>query len=171
LKENKIHLSVIRGNNDKEVLSAIVYEMICQSEKSGTSVVIAPEYHPNNFEEYMKLVQYLEEEVLEEYEELRDEIQIAPFHPLFQFSGTKEQDVDNYTNRSPFPLFHILREDEVSMAVKKLGGDAAKVWERNVRLLEGMEEKFGREGVERAMGGEEVEGMDDLLREIKLPDS
>lgn len=65
-------------------------------------------------------------------------------------------------------MFHILREVEVAGAVQKLGGDASKVWERNVRLLENMEETLGRNGVEKAMRGDPVDGMDDLLKEIKM---
>ena len=168
LRENKLNISVVRGNDHKEVASAVLHDMIYHSEKPGTTVVVAPEYYPDDFEQYMSLVQYLQDEVLEENEDIRGEVQIAPFHPLFQFEGSEMQGVDNYTNRSPYPMFHILREVEVAGAVQKLGGDASKVWERNVRLLENMEENLGRDGVEKAMRGESVDGMDDLLRDIRI---
>ncbi|KAL7485463.1 LOW QUALITY PROTEIN: hypothetical protein ACHAW6_011060 [Cyclotella cf. meneghiniana] len=97
----------------------------------------------------MTLVQYLEEDMMEENDNLRGVEQITPFHPLFQFEGSGS--VDNYTNHSPYPMFHILRENEVSKAVDKLGGDASQVWKRNVGLLENMEMKLEREVVEKAM--------------------
>jgi hypothetical protein len=150
------------------IASTVLYEMIAQTERPGTTVVIAPEYYPQDFEQYMTLVQYLEEDVVEENDDLRGVVQIAPFHPMFQFEGSGPSGVDNYTNRSPYPMFHVLRENEVSKAVDKLGGDASKVWERNVRLLENMEMKLGREGVEKAMKGETIEGMDDVLKEVNL---
>lgn len=42
------------------------------------------------------------------------EIQIASFHPRYQFAGTRADDVENYTNRSPFPILHLLREVSIS---------------------------------------------------------
>ena len=74
----------------------------------------------------------------------------------FQFEGSESEGIDKCTNRSPFPISHILREVEVAGAVVKLGGNARKVWERKVMLLENMELKFGRDGVEKAMKGETI---------------
>ena len=44
-------------------------------------------------------------------------IQIASFHPQYQFAGTEPDDVENYTNRSPYPMLHLLREASVERAV------------------------------------------------------
>jgi hypothetical protein len=170
LRENRLNITVVRGDDPEWIASTVLHEMIYHSEKPGTTVVVAPEYYPEDFELYMSLVQYLEEEVLDESDDLRGVVQIAPFHPLFQFEGSGSDGVDNYTNRGPYPMFHILREDEVAGAVQKLGGDASKVWERNVRLLESMELKLGRDGVEKAMRGETVDQMDELLKDIKVQD-
>jgi hypothetical protein len=43
--------------------------------------------------------------------------QLASFHPAYQFAGTKEGDPTNYTNRSPLPLIHIIRTEEVADAI------------------------------------------------------
>lgn len=171
LRENKLKVVVVRGDDDEWVATTVVYELIARSddENPGTTIVVAPEYHPDDFEQYMSLVQYIEDDVMEEHE-LHGIVQVAPFHPLFEFSGSGKEGVDNFTNRSPYPIFHILRENEVAGAVDKLGGDASKVWGRNVRLLKSMEKRWGREGVEKAMRGEKMDGMDDLLKEIKLSD-
>ena len=169
LREDKLRVSVVRGNDDEYVASAVVYELIARSDESssGTSVVVAPEYYPDDFNKFMDLVNWIQDNIFDEHE-LDGLVQIAPFHPLFEFAGSGIDGVDNYTNRSPYPSFHILREDEVGGAVEKLGGDASKVWSRNVRLLERMEEKWGIEGVEKAMKGDDMEGMDALLKEVKL---
>jgi hypothetical protein len=45
---------------------------------------------------------------------LRGVIQVASFHPEFQFANTEPDDVENYTNRSPFPMLHLLREESIS---------------------------------------------------------
>ena len=98
-------------------------------------------------------------------------VQLAPFHPQFVFEGSAPDGIDNYTNRSPYPMFHILREDEVSRAVDKLDGDAGKVWRRNIDLLEMMVDRFGKEVAVRAMmiemDGLPLEGMDEMMREVR----
>lgn len=45
------------------------------------------------------------------------ELQVASFHPRYQFAGTGAQDIENYTNRSPYPMLHLLREASVTRAV------------------------------------------------------
>jgi hypothetical protein len=67
--------------------------------------------------------------------------------------------------------FHILREKEVSVAVDKLGGDASKVWKRNINLLDEMDKSLGREETERAMKGEAVKGIQDILRRMRSSDT
>jgi len=185
LKENRLKLVVVRGNDDETIASTVVWELIARSddEAEGTTIVVAPEYYPDDFTSYMSLVQYLTDEVMTEdkyADTLEGKVQIAPFHPQFEFEGSGPDGVDNYTNRSPYPMFHILREDEVADAVEKLGGDASRVWSRNVELLERMEERWGLEGVERVMmmrGEEEGErekeddgdyDMDKLLKDAKM---
>ncbi|MBS0342977.1 MAG: DUF1415 family protein, partial [Proteobacteria bacterium] len=59
----------------------------------------------------------------------------ASFHPRFQFAGTEEGDIGNATNRAPYPILHLLREDSVSRAVDAFP-DAADIFERNIEVLE-----------------------------------
>jgi uncharacterized protein len=62
------------------------------------------------------------------------QLQIASFHPHYQFAGTAADDIENYTNRSPFPMLHLLREDSVERAVAAFP-DAAQIYERNIATL------------------------------------
>ena len=167
LRQNQLKVSVVRGNDDEDVAAAVVYELISRSDEKndGTTVVVAPDFYPNDFERYMDLVQYIEDDVMEEHD-LHGIVQIAPFHPQFTFAGSGDG-VDNYTNRSPYPIFHILRENEVELAVDKLGGDSSKVWQRNVDLLTGMEEKFGIDDVKKIMKGEAMDGLKEMLRNMR----
>jgi len=48
---------------------------------------------------------------------MQGDYQIASFHPNYQFAGTKSDDAENYTNRSPYPLLHILREASLEKAI------------------------------------------------------
>jgi hypothetical protein len=58
-------------------------------------------------------------------------LQIASFHPQYRFAGTSPDAIENYTNRSPFPLLHLLREDSVERAVTTYP-DVADIPERNI---------------------------------------
>lgn len=64
-------------------------------------------------------------------------LQVASFHPRFQFAGTQVDDVSNATNRSPYPILHLLREDSVDRAVAAFP-DAESIYEKNMRTLEAL---------------------------------
>ena len=66
--------------------------------------------------------------------ELDGIIQIASFHPDYQFAGSGPDDIENYTNRSPYPILHLLREDSIERAVAAFP-DASNIYERNMDTL------------------------------------
>ena len=69
--------------------------------------------------------------------DLEGVVQIAPFHPDFQFEGTEADDIGNYTNRSPYPTLHLIREESIARASEAFP-DAAAIFERNIARLEKM---------------------------------
>jgi uncharacterized protein len=75
---------------------------------------------------------------------LEGELQVASFHPQYQFAGTKPEDIENYTNRSPYPMLHVLREASVERAVATMP-DTAEIYRRNIRTLR----TLGQEGWQR----------------------
>ncbi len=68
-------------------------------------------------------------------------IQVASFHPKFQFEGTEEDEISNYTNRAPYPTLHLIREESMDKAVDAFP-DAELIYEANIETLE----KMGHEG-------------------------
>jgi uncharacterized protein len=68
-------------------------------------------------------------------------LQVASFHPDYQFEGTDRDDAGNLSNRSPYPTLHLLREDSIDRAVAAFP-EAASIYERNIETLQ-------RLGVER----------------------
>ena len=81
--------------------------------------------------------------------ELVGEIQVASFHPRYQFEGTRPDDIENYTNRSPYPILHLLREASVERAVDAFP-DAATIFEKNIRTLRDLgHEGWRRLGIDR----------------------
>jgi uncharacterized protein len=73
-------------------------------------------------------------------------LQIASFHPDYRFEGTDADDVGNLTNRSPYPMLHLLREDSIARAVEAYP-DAATIYERNLDTLR----RLGAEGWQRLL--------------------
>jgi hypothetical protein len=76
------------------------------------------------------------------------EIQIASFHPEYQFEGTRPDDIGNATNRSPYPTLHLLREASIERAVQSFG-DTDAISAANIATLE----RLGPEGLEALRRG------------------
>lgn len=73
-------------------------------------------------------------------------LQIASFHPDYQFEGTEADDIENYTNRAPYPILHLLREDSIARAAEAFP-DAADIYERNQATMR----RLGIDGYRRWM--------------------
>lgn len=91
--------------------------------------------HPHVLEDFLEYNHFLDvaDAALEELG-LAGVLQIASFHPAYQFAGSAPDDVENLSNRSPFPMLHLLREDSVARAVAAFP-DAATIYERNAATL------------------------------------
>jgi len=64
-------------------------------------------------------------------------LQIASFHPEYQFAGTRADDITNFTNRSPYPTLHLIREASMDRAVEAFP-DAEAIFETNMQTLENL---------------------------------
>jgi uncharacterized protein len=62
------------------------------------------------------------------------DLQVASFHPRYQFAGTSPDDITNHTNRSPYPILHLLREASVSRAVAAFP-EAGQIFEKNIDTM------------------------------------
>ena len=94
--------------------------------------------HPwvfNDFLEYNDFLEVCDAAVAELG--LEGEMQVASFHPQYQFAGTESEDIENYTNRSPYPMLHLLREASVERAIAAVG-DTDEIYRRNIRTLRGL---------------------------------
>jgi uncharacterized protein len=133
---------------------ALVAELVSELERLAeadpalidTTLLVHPQvlHDFDDFNDFMGVA----EAVLEELE-LDGEIQIASFHPQFRFEGTEPDDLGNYTNRSPHPTLHLLREASIERALEAVP-EAADIYERNIATLEAL----GLEGWHRVMGGD-----------------
>ena len=91
--------------------------------------------HPwvlTDFIEYNNFLEVCESTVAELG--LEGELQVASFHPQYRFAGTESEDIENYTNRSPYPMLHLLREASIDRAVAAVP-DTDEIYRRNIRTL------------------------------------
>jgi uncharacterized protein len=99
-------------------------------EESSTTLIVLPEF--KNFEAFLDLVDIIEG--LFDKENIDEFLQVAHFHPDYVFadSDTPEAEIENYTNRSPFPIIHLLKVDEVTNAIDSYNnGDTSTIWKKN----------------------------------------
>jgi uncharacterized protein len=94
--------------------------------------------HPHVLTDFAQYNQFLDlaDSLIDELD-LAGEIQIASFHPEYQFAGTQASDPENYSNRSPYPMLHLLREASVSQALEQ-GADSSAIVQRNIDTLRGL---------------------------------
>ena len=98
--------------------------------------------HASLFEEFLDFNDFLEiaEGVVDEHG-LDGVIQLASFHPQFQFEGTEPDDIGNFTNRAPFAILHLLREESVGRAVETYP-DVDTIYQNNIQTMQ----KLGHKG-------------------------
>ena len=101
-------------------------------EVRDTTLLVAPSFLPDflDFNGFLARTDKLLRKL-----KLQGEVQIASFHPQFQFAGTSADDVTNCTNRAPYPTLHLLREASIDRAVEVFP-EAEDIFERNMHVLE-----------------------------------
>lgn len=107
-----------------------------------TTLLIHPRVFAADFLDYNDFLEIADETLVDL--DLVGEIQVASFHPRYQFAGTEPDDVENYTNRSPYPMLHLLRESSVSAAVEAFP-DTEQIYEKNIETMRAL----GHEGWRR----------------------
>jgi hypothetical protein len=115
----------------RSVLQSLEAFLLADPGRQETALVIVPR-GLGRFDAYLEMLALLDEAL--DDSGLRGRVQLASFHPDYRFEGAPADDPANYTNRSPLPMFHLIREDGLSEA---LAGhpDPERIPQRNVALL------------------------------------
>jgi uncharacterized protein len=100
-------------------------------EDIDTTLLITPDTLKNfdDFTNFLDLV-----EVVLRTHGLVGVLQVASFHPRYVFADAEPDDIANYTNRSPYPMLHLLRETSLAKATAAFA-DAANIYERNIETM------------------------------------
>ena len=132
----QIHYAVSHATDGRKLLQDLQRELEALAEaspeKRDTTLLMAPLAMPDflDFNDFLELADELVEAM-----DLAGILQVASFHPHFQFEGTLADDVSNCTNRAPYPTLHLLREESIDRAVEVFP-EAEEIFERNIEVLE-----------------------------------
>jgi uncharacterized protein len=139
---DQIRYVVSTARTTDELLDDLERELKLLSEESPEKIETTLLVHPfvlNDFLDYNDFLDVAERTV--DALGLEGVLQVASFHPDYQFAGTAADDVTNFTNRSPYPTLHLLREDSVEAAVAAYP-DPSEIYRKNIETLR----RLGRDG-------------------------
>lgn len=143
--DNRIRFCVSEARSPESLLEDLSVELRALEEadpnQCETTLLIHP-YVLDDFLDYNSFLDAAEASVAALG--LAGEIQIASFHPRYQFANTQPDDIENCTNRSPCPTLHLLRESSVERAVAACA-DPTEIYKENIKTLR----QLGHEGWRR----------------------
>lgn len=145
----RIRFVLSQARDEQSLLEDLQRELLYLGDADPAQTATTLLVHPGVLADFLDYNDFLgvADALLEDLE-LDGVIQVASFHPRYQFAGTGVDDITNYTNRSPYPMLHLLREASVEQAVSTFP-DAAEIFERNKHTLR----ELGLDGWRRVTGG------------------
>ncbi|MEQ1813682.1 MAG: DUF1415 domain-containing protein [Candidatus Nitrotoga sp.] len=136
--KKQIRYAVSEASTHEGLLRDLMIELEALAEispeKVDTTLIIHP-YVLTDFLEYNDFLDMVDEALVDM--ELDDAIQVASFHPQYRFADTQPDDIENYTNRSPYPMLQLLRESSMVRAVEAYP-QAEQIFEKNIATLRRM---------------------------------
>lgn len=133
---NKIRCVVITGDAG-EVIQSLYDELRHLEENDSTATTLIALTHPAiaDFEEYLDVLA-ISDSMLHDWG-FSGTYQLASFHPDYVFEGSDINDAENYTNRSPYPLLHLIREADITRYMKN-EEDAEKIFSHNIEKAQAL---------------------------------
>ena len=136
LVRNRVRFSVTEATTEEQLLVDLQAELELLDSEEGVETTLL--IHPGvlqDFYEYNQFLNYTDSLLAQMG--LEGVYQVASFHPDYQFAGSGPDDVENYTNRSPYPLLHLIREDSLERAIANYP-DSDQIPGRNMELLKSL---------------------------------
>jgi hypothetical protein len=134
LLAERVRFDVTDASTETELLEVLASELdrLVSTPAIETTLII----HPHVLSDFLQYNQFLDiaDRLLVQLK-LEGVIQIASFHPDYQFADTQPDDPENFTNRSPFPILHLLREDSLEKAIANTA-DIDQVPIRNIATMQ-----------------------------------
>ena len=132
---DQIRYAVSQATNAGALLDDLKRELRILAEAAPAAAVTTVLIHPQVLTEFLNYNDFLGigDAAIEELG-LAGVLQLASFHPAYQFAGTAMHDVTNYTNRSPFPMLQLLREVSMNRAVSAFP-EAQRIYQQNIETM------------------------------------
>ncbi len=140
--KHQIHFAVSFADNAGDLLADLALELealaTAPAEERETTLLVVP----RGLDDFLDFNAFLAKgEKLIDRKGFEGVIQLASFHPRYQFAGCEQDDITNYTNRSPYPTLHLLREASIDRAVQAFP-QAEAIYEANMETMR----RLGRAG-------------------------
>jgi uncharacterized protein len=138
----RLRYVVSNATTPEDLLKELAKELLLLRRSDPDEIETTLVIHPGVLQDFLDFNDFIgAADALVEDLELDGELQIASFHPQYQFEGTESDDISNYSNRSPYPTLHLLRESSIERAVETMA-DTDAIYEANMATLE----RLGLEG-------------------------
>lgn len=140
--KKQIRYALSDANTEEALREDLIAELLALKSAEASDVDTTLLIHPEVLTDFFDYNEFLAiaDAVLQELE-LEGELQIASFHPQYQFADAAADDITNYTNRSPYPILHLLREASIDRATAAFP-DASDIFNANMETMR----KLGRDG-------------------------
>lgn len=133
--KNQIRYVVSQATTAEALVKDLMAELEVLAEANPEKIDTTLLIHPYVMQDFLDYNDFLEvaDATVEELD-LDGILQVASFHPDYQFDDAGPDDIENYTNRAPFPTLHLLREDSIDKAVEAFP-EAEQIYEKNMQTL------------------------------------
>lgn len=137
-RHDQIRFITNDATSSEELLTSLQDELTLLDQTPSTEIettlLIVPKML-TDFHDYNQFLDLVDELLIQfEWEGI---FQIASFHPNYRFADTEPDSVENLTNRSPYPILHILREDSIEKALENIA-DPDEVYKRNIKTMKNL---------------------------------
>ena len=133
--KQQIRYAVTAASSADELLAELRHELELLAQVNPEVLETTLLIHPRAMTDFIEYHLFLNEaDAAVSNLGLEGVVQIASFHPDYEFAGNASDDIENYTNRSPYAMLHLLREASIDRAVAAFP-DAADIYERNIETL------------------------------------
>jgi hypothetical protein len=142
--KDQVRIVVSDASTERALLEQLGEELALLRDTPAESVDTTLLVHPQVLGDFLAYNEFLgDADALVEALALDGMLQVASFHPDYQFADSEPDDVANHTNRSPYPTLHLLREASIERAVDAVA-DTDAIYERNIETLR----RLGKDGWE-----------------------
>jgi hypothetical protein len=144
IAQDQVHYAICDATTDVDLKQFYVNELqrlLGANENDVATSLLMFTKGLEEFDDYLALLDWFQQ--LLEQAELTEHVQLASFHPQYEFEGVAADDLSHFTNRSPYPTIHLLRQDQMSRVLAHVL-DPEKIYLDNIKTLN----TLGRQQVE-----------------------